>query len=185
MPCIRKGEEHSGGGGRGAWSEGEGHGRPAWIHIFDTCPPHSSPPALPLPRSQALHYKELEFQTSPLTAVEALIHINNQLRQPEAAVRGGWGGRGDGTEWAGGGRWGEGFLTLIPHPRFALIGSLKRYSSPTLQNPHLLTSHTSVLPNLGRHPDVRPEEPQHGAEGGVVREAVPMGRCTGGIHTQV
>ena len=36
--------------------------------------------------AKALHYKELEFQTSPLTAVEALIHINNQLRQPEAAV---------------------------------------------------------------------------------------------------
>lgn len=35
---------------------------------------------------QALHYKELEFQTSPATATEALIHINNQLRQPEAAV---------------------------------------------------------------------------------------------------
>ncbi|GAX78992.1 hypothetical protein CEUSTIGMA_g6432.t1 [Chlamydomonas eustigma] len=36
--------------------------------------------------AKALHYKELEFQTSPLSAVEALIHINNQLRQPEAAV---------------------------------------------------------------------------------------------------
>ncbi|MEW5308376.1 MAG: hypothetical protein WDW38_000344 [Sanguina aurantia] len=36
--------------------------------------------------AKALHYKELEFQTSPLTATEALIHINNQLRQPEAAV---------------------------------------------------------------------------------------------------
>lgn len=35
---------------------------------------------------QALHYKEMEFQTSPQTAIEALIHINNQLRQPEAAV---------------------------------------------------------------------------------------------------
>lgn len=30
--------------------------------------------------------QELEFQTSPQTAIEALIHINNQLRQPEAAV---------------------------------------------------------------------------------------------------
>ncbi len=28
----------------------------------------------------------MEFQTSPQTAIEALIHINNQLRQPEAAV---------------------------------------------------------------------------------------------------
>lgn len=28
----------------------------------------------------------MEFQSSPQTAVEALIHINNQLRQPEAAV---------------------------------------------------------------------------------------------------
>ncbi|GLC61314.1 hypothetical protein PLESTB_001742500 [Pleodorina starrii] len=36
--------------------------------------------------AKALHYKELEFQTSPQTAIEALIHINNQLRQPEAAV---------------------------------------------------------------------------------------------------
>jgi FKBP12-rapamycin complex-associated protein len=36
--------------------------------------------------AKALHYKEMEFQTSPQTAVEALIHINNQLRQPEAAV---------------------------------------------------------------------------------------------------
>lgn len=30
--------------------------------------------------------QELEFQISPQTAIEALIHINNQLRQPEAAV---------------------------------------------------------------------------------------------------
>eukprot|EP00878_Enallax_costatus_P008272 GHUV01008648.1.p1 GENE.GHUV01008648.1~~GHUV01008648.1.p1 ORF type:complete len:2405 (+),score=620.50 GHUV01008648.1:939-7217(+) len=36
--------------------------------------------------AKALHYKEMEFQTSPQTAIEALIHINNQLRQPEAAV---------------------------------------------------------------------------------------------------
>lgn len=36
--------------------------------------------------AKALHYKELEFQDSPATAVEALISINNQLRQPEAAV---------------------------------------------------------------------------------------------------
>lgn len=36
--------------------------------------------------AKALHYKELEFQTSPQTAVEALISINNQLRQPDAAV---------------------------------------------------------------------------------------------------
>ena len=35
--------------------------------------------------AKALHYKELEFQTSPHTAVEALISINNQLRQPDAA----------------------------------------------------------------------------------------------------
>lgn len=28
----------------------------------------------------------MEFCTSPATAIEALIHINNQLRQPEAAV---------------------------------------------------------------------------------------------------
>lgn len=30
--------------------------------------------------------QEMEFQASPLSAIEALIHINNQLRQPEAAV---------------------------------------------------------------------------------------------------
>uniref|UniRef100_A0A7S3R516 Serine/threonine-protein kinase TOR n=1 Tax=Dunaliella tertiolecta TaxID=3047 RepID=A0A7S3R516_DUNTE len=36
--------------------------------------------------AKALHYKEMEFQASPQTAIEALIHINNQLRQPEAAV---------------------------------------------------------------------------------------------------
>ncbi len=35
--------------------------------------------------AKALHYKELEFASSPETAVEALISINNQLRQPEAA----------------------------------------------------------------------------------------------------
>jgi len=36
--------------------------------------------------AKALHYKELEFQTTPHSAVEALISINNQLRQPDAAV---------------------------------------------------------------------------------------------------
>jgi hypothetical protein len=36
--------------------------------------------------AKALHYKELEFQSSPHSAVEALISINNQLRQPDAAV---------------------------------------------------------------------------------------------------
>ncbi|KAK9806315.1 hypothetical protein WJX72_010074 [[Myrmecia] bisecta] len=36
--------------------------------------------------AKALHYKELEYATSPETAVEALISINNHLRQPEAAV---------------------------------------------------------------------------------------------------
>ena len=36
--------------------------------------------------AKALHYKEIEFQDSPATAVEALISINNHLRQPEAAV---------------------------------------------------------------------------------------------------
>ena len=34
---------------------------------------------------QALHYKELEYQSSPLTAAESLIHICNQLRLPDAA----------------------------------------------------------------------------------------------------
>lgn len=36
--------------------------------------------------AKALHYKELEFHTSPSTCIEALISINNQLEQPEAAV---------------------------------------------------------------------------------------------------
>jgi len=36
--------------------------------------------------AKALHYKELEFQATPHSAVEALISINNQLRQPDAAV---------------------------------------------------------------------------------------------------
>ena len=36
--------------------------------------------------AKALHYKEMEFEKTPATAVEALISINNQLRQPEAAV---------------------------------------------------------------------------------------------------
>eukprot|EP00884_Botryococcus_braunii_P019425 jgi/Botrbrau1/6166/Bobra.0344s0007.1 len=35
--------------------------------------------------AKALHYKELEFASNPRLAVEALISINNQLRQPEAA----------------------------------------------------------------------------------------------------
>eukprot|EP00850_Spirogloea_muscicola_P011604 SM000072S21238 [mRNA] locus=s72:583526:601430:+ [translate_table: standard] len=36
--------------------------------------------------AKALHYKEMEFEESPTTTVEALIHINNQLHQHEAAV---------------------------------------------------------------------------------------------------
>ena len=36
--------------------------------------------------AKALHYKEHEYASSPETAVEALISINNHLRQPEAAV---------------------------------------------------------------------------------------------------
>jgi FKBP12-rapamycin complex-associated protein len=36
--------------------------------------------------AKALHYKEIEFQTSPATTCEALISINNQLDLPEAAV---------------------------------------------------------------------------------------------------
>ncbi|KAI9910180.1 hypothetical protein PsorP6_010397 [Peronosclerospora sorghi] len=36
--------------------------------------------------AKALHYKELEFHTSPSTCIEALISINNQLGLPEAAV---------------------------------------------------------------------------------------------------
>jgi FKBP12-rapamycin complex-associated protein len=36
--------------------------------------------------AKALHYKELEFQTSPETAIEELIDINNKLGQHEAAA---------------------------------------------------------------------------------------------------
>jgi FKBP12-rapamycin complex-associated protein len=36
--------------------------------------------------AKALHYKETEFQQHPASTVEALISINNQLQQPEAAV---------------------------------------------------------------------------------------------------
>ncbi|KAI8593944.1 armadillo-type protein [Geranomyces variabilis] len=37
--------------------------------------------------AKALHYKELEFISEPLTnTIEALIHINNQLQQPDSAV---------------------------------------------------------------------------------------------------
>ncbi|GMH33501.1 hypothetical protein BSKO_01335 [Bryopsis sp. KO-2023] len=35
--------------------------------------------------AKALHYKELEFLEDPHSAVEAILAINNQLRQPEAA----------------------------------------------------------------------------------------------------
>jgi phosphatidylinositol kinase/protein kinase (PI-3 family) len=35
--------------------------------------------------AKALHYKELEFHTSPTTTIESLISINNKLGQPEAA----------------------------------------------------------------------------------------------------
>lgn len=36
--------------------------------------------------AKALHYKELEFHTSPKSCIEDLISINNQLEQPEAAI---------------------------------------------------------------------------------------------------
>ena len=36
--------------------------------------------------AKALHYKELEFVTSPAACVEAIIAINNQLQLPEAAM---------------------------------------------------------------------------------------------------
>ena len=37
--------------------------------------------------AKALHYKELEYLSSPATStIEALISINNQLQQPDAAV---------------------------------------------------------------------------------------------------
>ena len=35
--------------------------------------------------AKALHYRELEFQSDPQSAVEALISINNNLRLPDAA----------------------------------------------------------------------------------------------------
>ena len=37
-------------------------------------------------QAKALYYKELKFHTSPSTCIEALITINNQLGQSEAAV---------------------------------------------------------------------------------------------------
>jgi FKBP12-rapamycin complex-associated protein len=36
--------------------------------------------------AKALHYKELEFLSSPSTTVHSLISINNHLGQPDAAV---------------------------------------------------------------------------------------------------
>eukprot|EP01114_Cavostelium_apophysatum_P008932 TRINITY_DN21_c0_g2_i1.p1 TRINITY_DN21_c0_g2~~TRINITY_DN21_c0_g2_i1.p1 ORF type:complete len:2332 (-),score=773.36 TRINITY_DN21_c0_g2_i1:268-7263(-) len=36
--------------------------------------------------AKALHYKEMEYKTSPVQTIEALISINNQLQQPEAAL---------------------------------------------------------------------------------------------------
>ncbi|EAL66546.1 protein kinase, Atypical group [Dictyostelium discoideum AX4] len=36
--------------------------------------------------AKALHYKESEFSQSPSSTIEALISINNQLQQPEAAI---------------------------------------------------------------------------------------------------
>jgi serine/threonine-protein kinase mTOR len=36
--------------------------------------------------TQALHYKELDFQTAPAACVESLIAINKKLGQPEAAL---------------------------------------------------------------------------------------------------
>ncbi|CAM9983693.1 unnamed protein product, partial [Phaeothamnion confervicola] len=36
--------------------------------------------------AKALHYKEIEFQTSPALCIEALININKKLGQPEAAM---------------------------------------------------------------------------------------------------
>ena len=36
--------------------------------------------------AKALHYKEIEFQSSPDYCIDALIGINNQLQQPDAAV---------------------------------------------------------------------------------------------------
>jgi hypothetical protein len=48
-------------------------------HLHTHTPPRYPP-------SQALHYKELEYHTSPSTVIEALISINNELGQPEAAM---------------------------------------------------------------------------------------------------
>ncbi len=36
--------------------------------------------------AKALHYKEIEFKTSPQESIESLISINNELQQPDAAV---------------------------------------------------------------------------------------------------
>ena len=35
--------------------------------------------------AKALHYREIEFHSYPADTIEALISINNQLQQPEAA----------------------------------------------------------------------------------------------------
>lgn len=37
--------------------------------------------------AKALRYREEEFVTSPQTAIEALVAVNNQLEQSDAAVR--------------------------------------------------------------------------------------------------
>ena len=36
--------------------------------------------------AKALHYKEIEFRSSPASTIEALISIYNELQQPDAAV---------------------------------------------------------------------------------------------------
>jgi FKBP12-rapamycin complex-associated protein len=35
---------------------------------------------------KALHYRELQFRISPVSAIESLISVNNHLHQPEASV---------------------------------------------------------------------------------------------------
>ena len=109
-----------------------------WLHSSTpySLSSHKYPFTL-LPTYQALHYKELEFQTSPLTAVEALIHINNQLRQPEAAV---WG-----RVWVGSG---VGVTFLF---RFICLFLFLPTPAPTLLSLHTLAQQVGILTYAQKH----------------------------------
>lgn len=58
------------------------------VYLHYECPPDRTLGALAEKChafAKALHYKELEYHTNPAGTIEALISINNQLRQPDAA----------------------------------------------------------------------------------------------------